>query len=125
MNAARVYIARGVELPEFSGVPSNFEWKSTRGLLDREHGPYKITSDGYLLRKEIERVQTDREKTIEVTNETVTVPKYKTINDEWVVHPQHGSFEFHATIDGTRYAYEARFTNTTLDEIVLLEQTQK
>lgn len=123
MDTVTIYIDEGVALPSPPSNHHEIEWVSQKGLLDRSQGPYKISADGCLLKKEVGRVQTGKFETLELESDSVKIPKMKTISEEWVLHPQHGSFEFHATINNTWYAYEARFTNGELDTIILLQKT--
>lgn len=147
---ATVEIESGVDIPDFPGDPQEADWQSKIGV-DPYNGPYRITDDGRLLRQqETRREKTDEEKREEAAEygfdtwadykeavEAVDIfesmdngwPPFvreQTVDEEWWGdHNQHGTVRFRTRHDGVRYAYEARFTKGDLDDIVLIDRSDR
>jgi hypothetical protein len=138
-----VIIEDGVELPEFpeNGDPDDLTWQ-TKDIGRPSMRKFKITNDGELLRKEVKRAEMTREEKDEYarekgyeswkvwkesdTYEPLETWKYKVVDEHWVNHNMHGSFEFHASTkrtdgyDDFYWSYEARYTKGELDKILFL-----
>lgn len=135
-----VHLSEGVELPKFSEdvSPHEVEWQSKKvaGWPSLRH--FKI-QDGRLLRKEVETEEMTDKEADEYARERSEYDSWEewnrngdellepldpwreeVVEENWVDHNQHGSFEFHGTINGDRWSYEARFTKGELDKIILL-----
>lgn len=129
-----VEIEEGVELPEFDHDPSTVGWQ-TKDIGHPIMREFRITEDGRLLRHEVRTEETDEPMEWTEEGEGPTLYEHEVVDETWVDHNQHGSFEFHTGVgpDGgdmqspdvdeyTWYSYEARFTEGELDEIVLLQK---
>jgi hypothetical protein len=140
-----IIIEEGIELPEFpdDGDPDDLDWQ-TKDIGHPSMSVYKITDNGRLLRKEVERAEMTQEEMDEYArdhgyeswevwentdtklNEPLDTWKYKVVDEHWVDHNMHGSFEFHASTrqkdeyEDFYWSYEARFTKGQLDEILFL-----
>lgn len=140
-----ILLEDGVELPEFpeDKNPRRLEWQS-KDIGHPSMQTFKITHDGRLMRKEVERAEMNDEELDEYAqengydswedwneadtklNEPLETWKYKVVDEWWADHNMHGSFEFHASgkrvdgFDDFYWSYEARFTKGELEKIVFL-----
>lgn len=146
---ARVFIEEGIDIPKYEHEdPADIIWQSKRGI-DKYSGPYKLTTDGRLKRKEKKfEEKTEKEKKKEAENNgfvsweeykdsiqdsgleeriengyPVLPPSNKKCVDEWWAdHNMHGTFIFYNCIENVYYSYEARFTRGDLEKIILLDK---
>lgn len=140
-----VLIEDGVEIPNFTEDknPRDLRWQTKD--VDRPcMRTFKITHDGRLVRREVEKAEMSDDELDEYAqnngydsweawneadtpmNEPLDTWKYKVVDEWWVDHEMHGSFEFHASgkrVDGFDdffWSYEARFNKGRLEKIVFL-----
>lgn len=127
--------------------PNTLEWQ-TKDLC-RTMKEYKISNDGRLLRKEIEKGEMSQEELNETarkrtdgrcetweewekSNDVGTIGpldswKKKIVDEWWVDHNQHGTIEFHSSGRGVApapdvyWSYEARFYRGDLEKIVFMD----
>lgn len=142
-----VLIEDNIELPNFPKDKNvrELEWQS-KDIGRPFMRTFKITNDGRLLRKESEKEEMTDEELDEYAqekgydswgawneaetrfNEPLGTWKYKVIDEWWVDHNMHGSFEFHASgkrvegFEDVYWSYEARFTKGELEKIVHLQK---
>lgn len=112
----------GVELPGFPDDPTEVEWQ-TRDLANLLE-TYRLTPDGRLEKLEQEHVEEQRSDGDDPETYDHARGNFRrnsrVVDEEWVDAERHGTFAFYATVDDTRWRYEARFTDGSLDEFVLL-----
>lgn len=118
----RVQVVEGVDLPNFPGDPTAIDWQTRdlAGLLET----YRLTPDGRLEKLEQEHVEerrsdSDDPETYDHARGSLR-RQTRVVDEEWVDTERHGTFAFYANVDDTRWRYEARFTDGSLDEFVLL-----
>jgi hypothetical protein len=139
-----IIIEEGIDLPKFPEDKDHteLEWQ-TKDIGRPSMRTYKITEDRKLLRKEVEKAKMTPEEQRERAREEgyesweeweqnedtfgpIETWKYKVVDEWWVDHNMHGSFEFHAStsrVEGFEdfyWSYEARYTKGKLQEIVFL-----
>lgn len=140
-----VKLAEDIELPQFPDNidPDDLEWQS-KDIGRPSMRLFKISEDGRLLRREVEKEKMNQEELDEYAQdngydsweqwEKADTPlngpletwKYKIADEWWADHNMHGTFEFHASssrLDGHEdfyWSYEARFTHGELEKIVFL-----
>jgi len=131
-------IKQDVTLEELDTDPKEVSWQ-TKSLGQPAALTYKIENNRLYLQKKTYREMEGEELDKYVNNRTdgehdsweewvdsdgmMPMPSWKkTVDEEWWVDMKHrGSFEFHRIIGDVYYSYEARFSDETLDEILLLE----
>jgi len=118
-------IEQDVSLEQFDHDPREIPWQ-TKSLDQPAALTYKLADD----RLELDEYVSSRtngeydswEEWVD-SDGMMPIPSWKkTVDEQWWVDMQHrGSFEFHYSVDDLYYSYEARFSDETLDEILLLE----
>lgn len=123
-DQVRIENGLDIDLPDFDGDPSQVEWQ-TKTFSRPQLDVYKVTEDRRLLkedaeyevRPEEERPRYDEEIGGFESEWEKLAGILKKTHKGWSDTNYHGILEFHATVDGERYAYEAKFTDGELVEI--------
>jgi len=112
-----------IEFPDVGANPFEITWQ-TKSLARRqpmmEH--YKVTADGRPFEEDIEYERVPEEERPGYNEETdgLETPLEKmrgsqrTIHHGWTDTEYHGTFEFHATVDGEYVSLDAKFTDGRL-----------
>jgi hypothetical protein len=98
-----VEVPQEVELPHWPDeLKQPVSWQSKRGL-DRYSGPYRITEDGRLEKRQVtHREKTDEEKQAEAK--------------KWGYNSWQAYYDAYEELDGDLYPYRVKMTDTVLDE---------
>lgn len=139
-----VKIEEGIELPDWPYDTKEVDWQS-KSIGRPSMDTYKITEDGRLLKKEVEREELSEDELEDRANEhgfdswdelveespMLSFGTTKVVGEWWEDQNRHGSFKFSAThprektddsVEGVRHTYEAVFRDGDLTDIALLDR---
>lgn len=111
-----------VDLPN-SPDEENIIWQ-TKSISRPAMLTYKITENGRLKERHIEREKVGTEEFEFSEHENLEIPQYEVTEEWWTDVEFHGSFEFHTsfgeydTDEYEWYSYEAWFNNGDLETII-------